>query len=228
MLSTVVIWKHAPEVSAADRINATRSDRITRRCHRSCGRQLRITSLELRAGCKISSLAGGRERGRPAGRGAVGRDKCSSGEHPVGLFADRTRLELILQRTLNCSAAVHQPKGYRKQQESDGTAPVADRFQQEDRVREGDRGSDGERERGEADEYPAERSHARIICAARLSTRDAKLGTGDGPAPTSAGRRTRLSCPPGADTRGWFSPDPAPVCLPPCSATARSTRRRTS
>src|SRR5215831_15635554 len=55
----------------------------------------------LRAGCKISSLAGGRERGRPAGRGAVGRDKCSSGEHPVGLFADRTRLELILQRTLS-------------------------------------------------------------------------------------------------------------------------------
>ncbi|HJZ76422.1 MAG TPA: hypothetical protein VKE51_32025, partial [Vicinamibacterales bacterium] len=46
------------------------------------------------------SLAGGRERGRPAGRGAVGRDQCFSGEHPVGLFADRTRLELILQRTL--------------------------------------------------------------------------------------------------------------------------------
>src|SRR5262249_13240558 len=52
-----------------------------------------------RAGCKTSSLAGGRERGRPAGRGAVGRDQCFSGEHPVGLFADRTRLELILQRT---------------------------------------------------------------------------------------------------------------------------------
>src|SRR5262249_59186399 len=55
-----------------------------------------ILRRALRAGCKISSLAGGRERGRPAGRGAVSRDECFSGEHPVGLFADRTRLELIL------------------------------------------------------------------------------------------------------------------------------------
>src|SRR5262249_26372342 len=59
---------------------------------------------KIRAGCKISSPAGGRERGRPAGRGAVGRDQCFSGEHPVGLFADSTRLELILQRTLNLFA----------------------------------------------------------------------------------------------------------------------------
>src|SRR5262245_57328739 len=55
-------------------------------------------STFFRAGCKTSSLAGGREGGRPAGRGAVGRDQCFSGEHPVGLFADRTRLGLILQR----------------------------------------------------------------------------------------------------------------------------------
>src|SRR5262249_9608200 len=59
----------------------------------------RRSVLYKRAGCKISSLAGGREQGRPAGGGAVGRDQCFSGEHPVGLFADRTRLELILQRT---------------------------------------------------------------------------------------------------------------------------------
>src|SRR5262245_4821397 len=60
----------------------------------------------LRAGCKISSLAGGRERGRPAGRGAVGRDQCFSGEHPVGLFADRTRRELTLQRTLRARRTI--------------------------------------------------------------------------------------------------------------------------
>src|SRR5262249_43852379 len=60
----------------------------------------------LRARCKISSLAGGRERGRPAGRGAVCRDQCFSGEHPVGLFADRTRLELIFQRTLHLSRTI--------------------------------------------------------------------------------------------------------------------------
>src|SRR4029077_12427080 len=35
--------------------------------------------------------AGARERARPAGRGAVSRDESFSGEHPVGLFADRTR-----------------------------------------------------------------------------------------------------------------------------------------
>jgi hypothetical protein len=39
--------------------------------------------------------AGGRERGRPARRGAVSRHKGSSGEHLVGLFADRTRYELL-------------------------------------------------------------------------------------------------------------------------------------
>src|SRR5262249_31063714 len=65
----------------------------------------------LRAGCKISSLAGGRERGRPAGRGAVGRDQCFSGEHPVGLFADRTRLELILQSTLSSFAGALYNRG---------------------------------------------------------------------------------------------------------------------
>ena len=43
--------------------------------------------------------AGGRERGRPAGRGAVSRDKCTSGEHPVGLFADRTRKKLLAGET---------------------------------------------------------------------------------------------------------------------------------
>src|SRR5262245_51046616 len=43
-----------------------------------------------------------------AGRGAVGRDECFSGEHPVGLFADRTRLELILQRTLRIWNACHE------------------------------------------------------------------------------------------------------------------------
>ena len=46
---------------------------------------------QFRAGCQISSPAGVRERGRPAGRGAVSRDTCCSGEHPVGLFADRIR-----------------------------------------------------------------------------------------------------------------------------------------
>jgi len=45
------------------------------------------TTAELRAG--------GRERGRPAGRGAVSRYKRTSGEHPVGLFADRTRHALL-------------------------------------------------------------------------------------------------------------------------------------
>ena len=37
------------------------------------------------------AVAGGRERGRPARRGAVSRDQGFSGEHRVGLFADRTR-----------------------------------------------------------------------------------------------------------------------------------------
>jgi hypothetical protein len=35
-------------------------------------------------------VAGGRERGRPAGRGAPPTYKRFWREHPVGLFADRT------------------------------------------------------------------------------------------------------------------------------------------
>ena len=60
---------------------------------RTC-RELRHARPEESDGCAAAPEelnAGGRERGRPAGRGAVSRDKCMSGELPVVLFADRTR-----------------------------------------------------------------------------------------------------------------------------------------
>src|SRR5262249_16859136 len=91
---------------------------------------------------------------------------------------DGTRLQAC--RSAARSAGLHEAKGDRKQQEADGAAPVADRLQQDDRVRKGDRGADPEREGGEADEYPAERSHARIICVARPSTREADCGLATG------------------------------------------------
>jgi hypothetical protein len=49
--------------------------------------------------CEISPVAGGAERGRPARRGAQGRYERFCGEHRVGLFGDRSRLGLTLQRT---------------------------------------------------------------------------------------------------------------------------------
>ena len=36
--------------------------------------------------------------GRPAERGAHSRDKRTEGEHSVGLFADRTRRAVLIQR----------------------------------------------------------------------------------------------------------------------------------
>jgi hypothetical protein len=53
-------------------------------------------------------------------------------------------------------APLHQSERDREQQESDGPAPVAYRWQQDNAMSECSEGADGERQRGEADQKPAE------------------------------------------------------------------------